>query len=205
MSVLRTFIFGAAVLCVCGACLPTFQSPRVTPGFRVDADAMVLSGGRIDSYSAGFDYMISINPAYGFGRRFELGAPIGAYWYGGVGAVPILMPYAKLALGDPESNTPIAVIGQFPGSVAALVGHDLGSWEPQAMASFISPAGKQHGDFTIHSRCAQDNQSLVVASIGAAFKTPDRPAFEVGVLRNSYTLSGRHVNYDAFIRMKIGF
>lgn len=195
----------ASLVTACGACFPTYQSPRVEPRFHVDADAMAISGHRVSYRVNGPDYMVTITPAYGFGRRLELGVPLGAYFGGSGQTYPVLLPYAKLALGNLDQPDHLAIVAQASGSVGVMVGHDRGTWEPQAMLWHVASAGGQHGDFAFSSRYAQDNQSMMAAALGATFKRPERPAIEVGVLRNSYTTSGDHVLYDVFVRAKIGF
>jgi hypothetical protein len=193
-----------AALVLCAGCLPTFQSPRIDPGWHWRAEAMGLSGKRVDSYTGGKDFMVTIDPAYGFGHRFELGIPFGVYGNQGSTAYPAIMPYAKLALDDPTQPTRIALVAQFPGSIGAVVAHDLGRWEPHASVCLISSAGGQDSDLAFYSRYGQDDQSLVAATIGTTLNTPERPAIEIGLLRNSYSYRGPQLHYDLFLRLKIG-
>ena len=199
---LRGMCFAALVLCA--GCFPTFQSPRIDPGWHFRAEAMGLTGKRVDYQISGPDYMVTLDPAYGFGRRFELGVPFGVYSSAGGYTYPIIQPYAKLALDDPSQPTHIALVAQGVGNFSAIVGHDLGRWEPHASLSYIPSMGGQHSDFAIYTRYGEDDQTLVAATIGTTFNTPERPAIEIGLLRNSYSYRGPQLHYDLFLRIKIG-
>jgi hypothetical protein len=109
-----------ALLLACGACFPTFQSARVEPGFRVDAAVTALADQRRDNKPQGPDDIVALIPAYGFGRRFELGLPIAVYADDGFRTGPpnygkivwLLMPYAKLALLGADSKDHLSVSAQ---------------------------------------------------------------------------------------------
>lgn len=203
---LGRMIAGAAIVVGCTACFPTYQSARAEPGLNFHVEGMVLSGHHVSHDVHGPDYMATVTGAYGFGRRFEIGVPLGVYLTGFGSTYPVLMPYAKLALGDPEKDREhLALFAQASGALGAVFSSDRGSWEPNAMVSRLSSAGGQHGDFAFNSRYAQDNQSLWVAATGVTLRTPERPAIEVGFLRNRYTDGNApHIINDVFVRLKIG-
>jgi hypothetical protein len=189
---MRGLAIAAALLCACGACFPTFQSARVEPGFRVDAGVIALADQPRNGASQRPDYIATITPAYGFGRRFELGLPIGAYAADGLqtrSKLLLVLPYAKVALLDPAWRDHLSLTGQaaffLPANVSLDYGRDLGAWEPQVGVSYILSAGPA-GDDPIVTRYQQQAQSLVAWTVGATFNSPRRPALEVGVLSNSY-------------------
>lgn len=213
----RASVLAATLLCACGGCFPTFQSARVQPGFHVDASAILLadqrrnSGGAPVEVAQGPTIIGVITPAYGIGRRFELGLPIGVYTGSGDDNSILVMPYAKLALLDADSKNHLSVSTQFgfvlPSNIGVHYGRDLGAWEPQVGVSFMRSGGPANDDPVI-TRYQQANQSLAVGSFAATFNRPRRPAIEIGVLRNSYdtpsTPPVRRTLYDMFVGFRLG-
>lgn len=142
-----------AVVVACGACFPTLQTARIDPGFHLDASMTLIADQPVTNgpveYPQGPDVIAVLVPAYGFGHRFELGLPIGFYGENGLKSdsrtneerLPILLPYAKLALLSPESRHSLAVIGQaallVPANLGLRYAYDYGSWEPQVGISRI--------------------------------------------------------------------
>jgi hypothetical protein len=214
----------AVLLGACAACFPTFQSARVEPGFRVDAGVTYIADQTRDNSHQEADIMATITPAYGFGRRVEVGLPISVYWEHGLrpadhsdsrGIVPA--PYAKIALLNRDSVNHLSLTLQsafiLPGSVALRYSRDLGAWEPQIGLAKIFSGGPA-GDDPVVTRYQQARQSLIAGSIGATFDGPRRPAIEIGILRNTFAdcegfchepqSTVRHSYHDVFIGMRLG-
>ena len=72
---------GVCLLAALGmaACFPTFQSPRIDPGFHLDAGVTYIGDQVRNGEEQGPDIMAYVAPTVGFGDRVELGLPIGAY------------------------------------------------------------------------------------------------------------------------------
>lgn len=209
----------AAALMACGGCFPTFQSPRVEPGWQTTA-AVTVIGNRSQGINTP-NYMVTLAPSYGFGRRFELGVPVG------VTASPpdergndgqrwlMVAPYAKLALNRADSKEHVAVILQtaaiVPTSLGIRYGHDAGKWEPEFGFSYIvTESGDDH--FSSDRRMFQ-SYSLWMASFGAEyFTSAARPAWEVGLLLGNHDRStsrppysfGRVSDVDLFVGFRVG-
>jgi hypothetical protein len=183
---------------ITSACFPTFHTARVDPGFRLDAGFTALADQRRNDARQGPDHIVYVAPVYGFGRRVELGVPVGWYFEEGLGARGepydydrqfMVWPYVKLALNEPASRNHVALIGQSaligPANIGLRYGRDLGGWEPHAGVSFIFSGGPA-GDDPVVTRYQELRQSMIAASIGATWNVRGRPAVEVGVLRNHY-------------------
>ncbi len=185
----------------------------------VVADQPVTIGAQ--DYPQGPDVIAVLVPAYGFGHRFELGLPIGLYcenWRKVVAAkneerLPILLPYAKLALFAPQSRHSLAVVAQaalvVPANIGLRYAYNRAGWEPQVGVSKIFSA--QARDGSVVARYQRADQSLYAASMGAMWKGPRRPAIEVGFLQNSYAIckdcgggSARKTVYDLYVGARIG-
>lgn len=180
------------------ACFPTFHNARVDPGFRIDAGFTALGDQRRNDEPQRADHIVYVAPVYGFGRRVELGVPVGWYFEEGIGngGGPynydrqfMIWPYVKFAMNEPTSRHHLAMIGQSaligPANVGLRYGRDFGAWEPHVGVSWIFSSGPA-GDDPVVTRYQELGQNMVAASIGATWNGAGRPAFEIGVLRNSY-------------------
>lgn len=178
------------------ACFPTFQTARVEPGFRLEASAVVLADQPRNSFNEGPDIIAALNPAYGFGKRVEIGFPFELYAENGLFNSSgrdknsgILMPYVKVALLDTDSPNHAAVVVQtawiLPANIGLHYGHDFGSWEPHVGLTYIFSGGNA-GDDPFITRYQEPDQTLFALSAGATFNRWRNTSFEVGVLRNSY-------------------
>jgi hypothetical protein len=215
-----------APLLFAGACFPTFHTARIDPGFRIDAGFTALGDQRRNNERQRPDHIVYAAPAYGFGRRVEVGIPVGWYFEEGFGASGqtyeydrqfVVWPYVKLALNEPTSRNHFALIGQSafigPANIGFRYGRDFGSWEPHVGASLIFSGGPA-GDDPVVTRYQELHQNLAAASIGATWNGPGRPTIEVGVLRNRYdegAVTGDfgqptvpHTLYDYFISVRVG-
>jgi hypothetical protein len=213
------------VLCTAAACFPTFQSARVEPGFRLDAGFTALADQRRNNVEQGHDYIPYLNPAYGFGRRVEVGVPFGFYFeegfksniFEGERTARMVWPYVKIALNEATSREHVAIIGQaaftLPANLGIRYGRDFGSWEPHVGLNYIWSGGTAGDDPTV-TRYQEAHQTLVSATLGATLHTRGRPAFEVGVLRNEYdevtgfgpqgSITARRTYVDLFVGFRLG-
>src|SRR4051812_13560153 len=118
-------------LAACGGCFPTFQSPRVEPGWQTSVAATAIGNRSQDINSLA--YLVALTPSYGFGHRFEVGIPLGY-----TTSPPdrnnadgthrfMFAPYGKLALNGADSKDHLALILQtaalLPNSLAIRYGH----------------------------------------------------------------------------------
>ena len=213
-------------LLLASACFPTFHNARVDPGFRMDAGFTALADQRRNNERQRPDHILYIGPAYGFGRRVEIGAPFGWYFEEGVGRAGqayatdrhfMIWPYVKLAMNEPDSRNHFALIGQSafigPANIGVRYGRDLGSWEPHVGISWIFSSGPA-GDDPVVTRYQELHQSLTAASIGATWNTRGRPSIEFGILRNHYdegAVTGDfgqpttpRTLYDYFVGIRVG-
>jgi len=142
-----------------GACFPTFQSPRIDPGFHVDAGITYIGDQVRNGEEQGPDIMAYLAPTVGFGDRVELGLPVGLYLEEGLkslvgsafeefGESPrtvVVWPYLKFALLPSGAPDHLALILQgawfTPANVGLRYGRDLGSWEPHVGLSLIFSGG----------------------------------------------------------------
>jgi hypothetical protein len=223
LSFQRLIIPGTAIFCL--ACFPTFQTARIDPGFRLEASAVVIGDQNRHGRAQGTDIIGMLTPSYAFGRRFELGVPVGVYAEEGLfNSGPLngdknsilLMPYLKLGLLGSGSRHHLALIGQtslmLPANIGIRYGKDLGSWEPHVGANWIFSGGVAGDDPTI-TRYQEHGQSMVAVSAGATFKRWRNTAFEIGLLRNRYDnqidFSGsgpvydRVTYYDAYAGLRV--
>lgn len=188
----------AGIFVSTGACFPTFQNARIDPGFRLDASAVVLADQNRNGASQGTDVIGMLTPAYAFGRRVEIGVPVGVYAEEGLfNSGPLngdrnailVMPYLKVGLLGAESPHHLALIGQtalmLPANVGVRYGRDFGSWEPHVGFNVIFSGGTAGDDPTV-TRYQERNQSMVAFSAGATLTRWRHTAFEIGVLRNRY-------------------
>lgn len=146
-----------------GACFPTFQSPRIDPGFHVDAGITYIGDQIRNGEEQGPDIMAYLAPTVGFGDRVELGFPAGVYLEEGLeslgdsalekfGESPrtvVVWPYLKFALLPSGAPDHLALILQgawfTPANVGLRYGRDLGSWEPHVGLSLIFSGGPAGG------------------------------------------------------------
>ncbi len=208
----------------CAACFPSFQTARIDPGFRLSASAVVLGDQPRHDTHQGTDIIGMISPSFAFGRRFEIGVPVGVYAENGLfNSGPlngdknafIIMPYLKLALLESDSPNHLAVIAQssavLPANVGIRFGHNLGAWEPHVGLSWIFSGGEPGDDPTI-TRYQERNQLLLAWSVGATLNRARNTAIEIGVLRNRYDQSvgfnssgsiyETQVWYDAYVGLR---
>jgi hypothetical protein len=217
----RCLPFLGAVL---AGCFPTFQNARVEPGFRLDANVTLLDDQARNGTPQGKDILPFLIPAYGFGRRVELGLPVGLYAEEGLHSGPInedrnallVMPYVKFGLLDEASPHHLALIGQtaffVPANIGVRYGRDLGDWEPHIGFNWIMSGGEAGDDPTV-TRYQERNQTLFSLSVGATLDRPRNAAIEVGILRNRYDefiasdpLGGRFVPvtyYDLYAGLRL--
>lgn len=184
----------SALAVVLTACFPTIQPARIDPGFRLDVGMTALADQSRNGVAQGADVLLYGGPAYGFGRRVEIGVPVGTYLEE-VTATDryarnfVVWPYVKLALLGPESRQHLALIAQSaliaPANVGVRYGYDLGRWEPYGGVSVVFSGGPA-GDDQFVTRYQEKSQSLIVALAGATWNAPGRPGIELGVLRNRY-------------------
>jgi hypothetical protein len=187
------------VLC---ACFPTFQSPRIDPGFHADIGLTYITDQTRNDEPQGPDLMIYAAPTFGFGDRVEVGVPVGVYLEEGLQGLGsdidqvnesprtlALWPYLKFALLPSEARDHLALLLQgvwlLPANVGLRYGRDLGSWEPHAGVSVIFSGGPA-GDDPFVTRYQEKGQLLLSAAVGATWNVSGRPAIELGVLRNRY-------------------
>ncbi len=185
------------------ACFPTFQSPRVDPGFHGDVGITYIGDQVRNGEQQGPDLMVYLAPAFGFGDRVELGVPVGLYLEEGLEGLSgdgfeaisesprtvVVWPYAKIALLPSRASDHLALILQGAwftfANVGLRYGRDLGAWEPHAGASVIFSGGPA-GDDPFVTRYQEKGQLLLAFAIGATWEVAGRPGIEVGLLRNHY-------------------
>jgi hypothetical protein len=224
MLIQRWAVLACMLFSVTG-CFPTFQAARIDPGFRLEASAVVLGDQARRQTPQGTDIIGMLTPAYGFGRRVEIGVPVGVYAEEGLfNSGPLngdknsilVMPYLKVAFLESGSPHHLALIAQsalaLPANVGVRYGRDLGSWEPHVGANYIFSGGTAGDDPTI-TRYQERNQTMVAISAGATFKRWNNTAVEIGVLRNSYEEEGgfngssttyqRVRYYDAYAGLRV--
>jgi hypothetical protein len=190
-------VMAAAVLSAT-ACFPTFQTARIDPGFRLDVSTVVLADQPRNGAPQGTDIIGMLTPAYAFGRRVEIGVPVGVYAEEGLfNSGPLngdknailIMPYLKIGLLAEDSPNHLALIGQtalaLPANIGLRYGRDLGSWEPHIGMNWVFSGGTAGDDPTI-TRYQERNQTMLAFSAGATFMRWRNAAFEIGVLRNRY-------------------
>ncbi len=211
---------------VVAGCFPTFQAARIDPGLHLDAGVAAIHDQVRDSQSQGPDYIGYLSPSFGFGDRLEIGVPVGAYLQNGFesqsshgirNSNPVVMPYIKAAL-LPTGRDHLALTIQntalaLPANIGLQYGTDLGSWEPQVGATVIFSGGPA-GDDPLVTRYQESGQFLLALSVGATWKGPERPALEIGVLRNHYRDGAVYgdfgqpttprTQYDLFVQFRIG-
>lgn len=194
---------GLAAVLVLAGCFPTVRTPRIDPGYHVDAGVTWLGDQRRDERPQGPDYIGYVAPSWGVSERVELGVPIGFYLeegfeslgdsafyeFGSDQAHLVVWPYVKLGLLDPEGPHDLALSAQaaavLPANVGLHYGIERDGWEPYAGVTFIFSGGPA-GDDPAVTRYQQEEQTLTLFSAGAAWSGRGEPTVEIGVLRNRF-------------------
>ncbi|HYV96382.1 MAG TPA: hypothetical protein VE967_02880 [Gemmatimonadaceae bacterium] len=215
----------ALITLFCAACFPIAQTARIDPGLRLDGGVTVIGDQTRHSTRQGTDFITYAVPSYGFGHRFEIGAPVGFYaeeglsgsgWFGSDKNSFVVLPYLKLAMLDSHSPSHLALVTQawlfVPANVGLRFSRDLGRWEPEASFTYIFAAGPA-GDDPYITRYQERNQMMLSWSVGATIKGARRTTIEVGVLRNGYDevtgfgqtgeIISRRTLYDVFVGMRV--
>ncbi len=200
MTMRRCRVLSVASAAVLSSCFPTFQSPRIDPGFHADFGMAYIGDQVRNDEEQGPDLMLYVAPTIGFGNRVEVGVPIGLYLEEGLASLGenafeefgespttfVAWPYLKFGLLPPGAADHLALILQgswiTPASIGLRYGRGIGSWEPQAGVSLIFSGGPA-GDDPFVTRYQEKGQLLLAFAVGATWSLA---GVEIGVLRNHY-------------------
>lgn len=182
----------ATLALLVGACFPTFQSPRIEPGWHGDLGVVAIHDQDRETGEGGMEVLAYVSPAIGVSSSVEFGMALGLLSTDVMHDEPglVFMPYAKVGILPPDGRDHLAISFQtsalfFPANLGVHYGRDLGSWEPQLSLTRLFGAGPS-GDGGSATRYTEQNQSLWALGIGATWRARHRPGVMIGLLSNRY-------------------
>jgi len=172
---------------------------------HLTAGAGMLTDQARKGKAQGDDVSGFVSPTFGFGHTIgiELGIPFGWYFEDGLtmnGQPPVfpayfdyeddrefqILPYVKIASNQQSKNKVAGIID--PSSITFVYSHDFKHWAPYLSLKRWFLYGNPAIDDVPRkiSRYQEDNQSIWSFAFGAELNIKFAPAFEIGILRNSY-------------------